>query len=60
MSERYRGYHIQYDPALFPVPSCEWQFFHQDYDGEGDYRCGFAGSLEEAKQEVDLILEGAE
>lgn len=51
----YRGYRIHYDPPPIPIRSCDWQFFHEDYDGPEDGRCGFAGSLADAKAEIDML-----
>lgn len=51
--EGYRGWHIEYNPPPIPVRTCDWQFWHVDYDGPEDSRCGFAPSLEAAKAEID-------
>lgn len=57
MSERieYGNWIIQYDPPPIPVRCCDWQFWHRDYDGPEDGRCGAAGSLDEAKGEIDAL-----
>jgi len=55
-SESYRGWHIAYDPPPIPVRTCDWQFWHDDFDGaedSGDNRYGHASSLEAAKAEID-------
>lgn len=52
----YRGWHIYYDPPPIPTRSCDWQFYHDDFDGApdaGDNRCGFAPTLDAAKAEID-------
>lgn len=58
----YRGWHIRFDPPPIPTRNCDWQFWHDDYDGAPNYgdegpadnRCGSAPSLEAAKAEIDL------
>ena len=60
MREKYRGFTIEYNPPPIPVRCCDWQFWHDDYDGAedaNDNRCGSAASLEDAKLEIDMILE---
>ncbi len=32
-------------------------FVHKDYDGEGDHRCGTAPTVDDAKREIDEMLE---
>lgn len=57
---KYRGFTIEYNPPPIPARCCDWQFWHDDYDGAGDAndnRCGSAGSLDDAKLEIDMILE---
>lgn len=57
----YRNWWIVYAPPPIPTRNCDWQFWHDDYDGaptfgdEGpaDNRCGSAPSLEAAKAEID-------
>ncbi len=59
----YRGWHINYDPPPIPVRCCDWQFWHDDFDGSedsGDRRCGSAASLEAAKAEIDLYQDCAD
>ncbi len=65
LRETYRDFIINYDPPPIPVRCCDWQFWHKDFDGApnnpgegpGDNRCGSAGSLDDAKLEIDMILE---
>lgn len=65
MMEKYRGYSIHYDPPPIPIRTCDWQWFHEDYDGAPEYlydlpsdpRCGYAGSLEECKADIDEFIE---
>ena len=60
MGERveYRGYTIYWDPK--PVPgNIHWSFVHKDYDGEDDPRHGYAGSIEDAKEQIDEQCEDA-
>jgi len=52
----YRGWWISYDPPPIPVRTCDWHFWHDDFDGApdaNDSRCGHAASLEEAKAQID-------
>lgn len=56
MGEFYRGWHIRHDPPPIPVRNCDWQFWHDDYDGApdaSDNRFGYAPSLDAAKAEID-------
>lgn len=58
--EAYRGWWISYDPPPIPTRNCDWQFWHDDFDGAtdaGDSRCGHAESLEAAKAEIDFWIE---
>jgi hypothetical protein len=55
-AEPYRGWLISFDPPPIPTRNCDWQFWHDDFDGApdaNDSRCGSAGSLEAAKAEID-------
>lgn len=52
----YGRWWIKFDPPPIPVRSCDWQFWHDDYDGApdaGDARRGTAGSLAEACELID-------
>ena len=61
----YRGWWITYDPPPIPVRTCDWQYWHDDYDGapmygdEGpaDNRCGSAASEADARAEIDAWIE---
>lgn len=35
------------------APGSIWEYVHKDYDGPEDNRCGHAGSIEEAKTDID-------
>lgn len=54
MSDRieYHGFWIQYDPPAIPVRAFDWQYWHKDYDGPEDGRCGTAPSLEQAQAQI--------
>jgi hypothetical protein len=41
-----------------PTPF-RYVYVHQDYDGEGDTRHGVAVTIEDAKLEIDIAIEGA-
>lgn len=46
--ELYGEYEIRFDGFV-------WLFHHDSYDGPGDPRCGYAQTLEEAKECIDEI-----
>ncbi len=59
----YRGCWIEYDPPPIPVRFCDWQWWHDSYDGapdSGDRRCGASPSLLGAQQDIDEMLAEAE
>lgn len=49
----YRDFQIIYWPPPIPIRRWDWHFAHLEFCGDGDNRHGDAGSLEEAKQEID-------
>jgi hypothetical protein len=57
----YRGFRIEYDPMPFPGALYHW--YHPDCDGAPDAASiaenqgGYAGSVEDAKIEIDECLE---
>jgi hypothetical protein len=56
----YKGFTISYDPPPIPIRSCDWQFSADGFDGapdSGDKRCGSAGSIKEAMEQIDSLLE---
>lgn len=58
MTEKYRGYNIEYNPPPIPVSCFDFQFWNEDYDGtpdSGDRRYGTAETLAEAMLEIDRI-----
>jgi len=58
----YRGYRITYDPPPIPTRDHDWHYCHDDYDGapdSNDNRWGHACSLEEAKREIDMLIDEA-
>lgn len=58
---RYRDCSIQYAPkSCIPASAgADWDWWHDDYDGPDDEGysplCGFAGSLERCKEEIDNL-----
>ena len=57
--QEYRGYIITYDPPPIPTRSCDWQFYHEDFDGAPDafdYRSGFARTAQECRDEIDALI----
>lgn len=54
--ERYGKWRIYFDPPPIPIRTLDWTYVHDDYDGaedSGDRRCGYAGSIEECKADID-------
>jgi hypothetical protein len=57
----YRGYHIRHDPPPIPIRTCDWQWYHEDYDPTplhsygppSDDRSGASASLDDAKADID-------
>lgn len=48
----YLGFVIVNNPSPTPIRSCDWQFWHESYDGPEDWRCGTAATLDDAKAAV--------
>lgn len=48
-TEKYRGYLIDGPQRTGPA----YSYYHEEYDGPEDRRCGWAGSLKEAKEQID-------
>ncbi len=58
LSEAYGDWTITYDPAPIPFRGLDYTYTHKDYDGapdSGDRRCGYAGSVDECKADIDEI-----
>ncbi len=49
----YRNFIITYWCKPTPDRRFDYEYTHADYDGDGDNRCGFAGSLDECESEID-------
>lgn len=59
----YRGYKITHDRKPIPSSAFDFDFAHEDFDGapdSHDVRSGNAGSLVEAKELIDEIIEDEE
>jgi hypothetical protein len=55
----YRNYVIYYDPPPIPSRTCDWHYYHEDYDGAedaNDHRCGSGPSEQWCKNEIDAAL----
>ena len=51
-------WHIQYNPKLFlPTREHDYDWWHDNYDGPGDRRCGNAASREECLEQILDYLE---
>ena len=51
-------WHIQYAPP--PIPKscgCDYQFWHDEYDGSGDLRQGHGASVEQCMDRIDDMEE---
>lgn len=60
---RYRDYDITYDLKPIPTSAFDFNFAHEDFDGapdSHDVRSGNAGSLKEAREMIDEIIEDEE
>ena len=55
--QKYKGYDIRYAPKPIPTVLHDYNFCHEDYDGEGDPRCGTAPSTADAMQQIREIEE---
>lgn len=56
----YRGYHIYFDAPPIPTRSCDWHFYHDDYDGApdaGDNRYGHGPTEADCREQIDEIEE---
>ena len=42
-----------YEPKPVPTTSMDWDFFHDDYDGPPDTRCGNGANIQDCKQQID-------
>ncbi len=54
----YGDWTISYDPPPIPFRGLDYTYTHKDYDGapdSGDRRCGYAGSVDECKADIDEI-----
>ncbi len=59
----YRGYKITHSLKPIPTSAFDFNFAHEDYDGapdSHDVRSGNAGSIVEAKELIDEIIEDEE
>lgn len=58
----YGPWRIYFDPPPIPTRNCDWQFYHEDFDGapdSGDRRCGSASSFAAALNECDEMEDEA-
>lgn len=49
---RHGPWTITFDPPPIPIRTLDWEWFHDDYDGPPDWRCGRAASVEDALAEI--------
>jgi hypothetical protein len=52
----YGKWTIYYDPPPIPDRSCDFHFYHDDYDGAedaNDNRCGHGSSIEDCMKQID-------
>jgi hypothetical protein len=54
---KYRGYEIYYDPPPIPVRDHDYRFYHLDYDGPEDRRCGTGPNAADCKTQIDEMEE---
>lgn len=54
---QYRGYVIYFDPPPIPDRSCDWHFYHRDYDGTAeDDRRGDGPSREACEAQINEAI----
>ena len=53
----YRNYTIRYDPPPIPIRTMDWQFWHYDYGGPEDGRCGSGNSEQDCIAQIDEMEE---
>jgi hypothetical protein len=51
-------WYIKYNPKPIPTRSCDYDFWHEDYDGPEDNRCGNAESAESCLSQIEEIEDG--
>lgn len=49
----YGNWLIDFNPPPIPTRHCDWQFWHKDYDGPEDTRCGHGASLIDCMNQID-------
>jgi hypothetical protein len=52
-TETYRDHVIYFYAPPIPIRSCDWHFYHKDYDGPEDGRHGDGPSLDDCKAQID-------
>jgi len=55
---RYKDYFIFHNPKPIPVRGVDWDWVHIDFDGaidSNDFRSGVGASLEDCKNEIDML-----
>lgn len=54
-----KGWHIKYDPPPIPLRECDYQFYHDDYDGTdgGNGLCGTGRSVIDCLRQIVEIEE---
>lgn len=57
MPIEYRRYWLRHEYPPVPFRYGIWTYAHDDYDGPGDRRCGWALTFEQACDEVDELEE---
>lgn len=48
----YKGWHIEYRPKPIPSQAFDWDYWHDDYDGENGL-AGTASSIDDAVVDID-------
>lgn len=52
---RYGNWQIEYSPPPIPTNSFDYAFWHVDFGGDGDSRCGHAESVIDAMAQINEI-----
>lgn len=56
---KYGNWHIEHAPPPIPTHKFDYSFWHADFGGDGDNRCGHAESLIDAMTQIDEMEDEA-
>jgi hypothetical protein len=58
-TQKYGNWHIEYAPTPIPTRQFDYSFWHTDFGGDGDNRCGHAESVIDAMTQINEIEDEA-